>query len=467
MRKSIVSIIVMVLLFGFVPTIPLNANTDFKGNEQYYLNFCSQILTSDADVQTCVNFKKYYAEYSNSLQNDLNNMKGELETLKQDIDKLMSAINAQSDQIKTLDSQIQAVASSIQTMEDNLGVLEIEIEIKEADISIRDEQIKERMISMQKFMGINGYVDFVMGAKDLVDMVRRVSGVEKITGYDKEQIALLQGDIEDLNADKAELERQKQELDDRKVTLDSQRSILDQLKIQNEEYLNAFRSQEADYLSRMRSVTTSISDIAANMPNINTSKPGDVPNVGTNNGFVFPVQGSFYKSAGTWNYPASFGGGLHQGVDYAGAVGTTLVAPANSLVLYANNPCPTYSSGLGNNCGYPYGGGNTVLLVMEVNGTTYAVHYNHMARENFVVKGLSSVVAGQVIGGIGSSGNSTGPHLHIEVINLGSIGVYEAANQFSRTADFSFGTGWSAGNRCESNGWRAPCKERPESIFGV
>lgn len=467
MRKQLFIVLSIFVTLGFVPAIQGTANSEFQGKEQYYLNFCSQILTSDADVATCIAFKKYYVDYSNSLQTDLDQMKGDLETLKKDMDSLINAINEQNSQISDLDAQISTVEQSIAIMEENLNILALEIADKESDISIRDAQIRERMVSMQRFMGINGYIDFVMGAEDLVDMIRRATGVEKITSFDKDQIAALQTDIEALNRDKEELERQKQELADRKEALDTQKNILAQLRAENEVYLNAFRAQEAEYLSKMRSVSTSISQIAANMPNINTSKPGDLPNLGLNNGFTFPVSGSYYKSAGTWNYPASFGGGLHQGVDYAGSVGTKLVAPANAIVLYANNPCPTYSRGVGDMCGYPYGGGNTLLLAMEVNGTTYAVHYNHMAQENFAVKGLSSVNAGQVLGGIGSSGNSSGPHVHIEVINLGGMGVAEASSRFSRTADFSFGTGWTAGNRCESNGWKAPCKERPESIFGV
>ncbi|MGL5978502.1 MAG: murein hydrolase activator EnvC family protein [Erysipelotrichaceae bacterium] len=466
MKKKRLLISFCALLLLAVPSIEINAVSQFQGQEDYYLDFCAGILKTDADVATCVSFKKYYASLQQGILDNLDKIEGDLASIKGDMSKLMATINEINADVKTVESRLATVEKNITKMEKNILQLEEEIEEKQKDIDARDEQIKLRMVAMQQFIGVNGYIDFIMGANDLVDLVRRASGVEKITSYDKEQIALLKEDMDALNADKKELERQKETLDEQKAGLVEQKAVLVSLQNKNNELMASYKSKEAEYEASYREQQVSLSTIANNMPNINTSRPEDLPNVETNTGFVFPVRGSYYKSAGTWNYPASFGGGLHQGVDYAAAVGTPLVAPANALILYANNPCPTYSAGLGDRCGYPTGGGNTVLMVMEVAGTTYAVHYNHMARENFVAKGLSSVNQGQVIGAIGTSGNSTGAHVHIEVINLGSMGMYNALQKFNATGDFNFGTGWRGGYRCE-NGVAAPCKERPESIFGV
>ncbi|MGL5540291.1 MAG: murein hydrolase activator EnvC family protein [Erysipelotrichaceae bacterium] len=469
MKKISLFLLAFALLVFQVNPTWVEANSQFAGNEAYWINYCSQILQTDEDVQLCRDFKRYYAQLNDSLQGNLNQLEKELDKVKNDINNLIATVNGLNKQITVKDGEIKAVETSITKMEENIKTLEEAIIQTQADIDERNAQIQERMVVMQKFIGINGYIDFVMGAKDLVDMIRRATGVEKITSYDKEQIALLQADMAQLEADKAELERQKQELDDRKTELDQAKANLLEMKRVSEKYVSEFKKQEADYEAKLREIQVSISTIANNMPNINTSKPGDLPQLDLNNGFYFPVSGSYYKSAGTWYYPASFGGGLHQGVDYAASVGTALVAPANAYVAYANNPCPTYSAGIGDRCGYPLGGGNTVLMIMDVNGVTYAVHYSHMARENFYVKGQSTVSKGQVLGGMGTSGNSTGSHVHIEVINLGTKGAANALIEFNRTGDFNFGTGWSGGYRCENGSYNSKgyCKERPEKIFGV
>ncbi len=452
-----------VSLLCFVPGVEINANSQFAGNEPYYLQMCSQVLETNEAVQTCKAFKEYYQDYSDSVQDEYDKLQGELDAVKGDMNKLIELINRQNDEIEALNDQIEVLEISINKMEENIEALNNDIIKREEDIKVRDAQIRERMISIQQFIGLNGYIDFIMGAKDLIDLIRRMSGIEKITGYDKEQIELLQADIEELNEDKAEVERQKVEIEDRQNTIIAQRSNIEALQSINNQALATYETQEADYLAKMREQSAILGQIQGNMPNINTSKPGDIPDVGDNATVAFPVAGSYWKSAGTWAYPS---GGMHQGVDYAAPVGTPLVAPADGIVLYANNPCPTYSFGLGDWCGYPSGGGNTVLMAMQINGTTYAISYSHLARENFVVKGKSTVARGEVIGGMGTSGNSTGPHVHIEVINLGTKPLHQVAMDFAGSGDFVFGTGWRGGRRCE-NGYSSPCKMRPEHIFGV
>ena len=179
-------------------------------------------------------------------------------------------------------------------------------------------------------------------------------------------------------------------------------------------------------------------------------------------GFTAPIHGGG-KSAGTWAYP---GGGLHLGLDWAVPIGTPLYAPANGVIIYASNPVASSSGYLGNWSGHPAGGGNTIEMLCNVNGTLYAVSFAHLAQEGFAVRAGQQVSQGQVLARTGNSGNSSGPHCHIEVINLGSMSVNDAVARFSQTADFAWGTGWnSTATSCEATGGATPCRERPERFF--
>ena len=104
----------------------------------------------------------------------------------------------------SLTSQIQAKEESIQTIEKSIQDLIAQIEAKQAEIDEWDAQIKSRMQSEQTTIGTNIVIDLIMGSDNLNDMLRRISGVERITEDDQDQ-------IEKLNELKAELELQKSE----------------------------------------------------------------------------------------------------------------------------------------------------------------------------------------------------------------------------------------------------------------
>lgn len=170
--------------------------------------------------------------------------------------------------------------------------------------------------------------------------------------------------------------------------------------------------------------------------------------------FLLPVHGTV--SAGTWAYP---GGAMHLGLDMAAPIGTPVQAPANGIVLYADTPAATNCGYLGNFIGWPYGSGNSISLLCAVNGNTYAISLFHLSNIFYVHAG-QQVSQGDIIALSGNSGNSTGPHTHIEVFAL-SCSFEQAVSYFSAGADFAFGCGWEAPATCSSLG----CRIRPESVF--
>lgn len=112
--------------------------------------------------------------------------------------------------------------------------------------------------------------------------------------------------------------------------------------------------------------------------------------------FIHPTAGAVtqgYGSAGGEN-----GYTFHNGIDFGGPVGTPIVAAATGTVITA--------SGSG-----PYG--NHIMIAHQLNGKTYTTVYAHMSSLN--ASAGQRVSQGQQIGTRGSTGNSTGPHLHFEI----------------------------------------------------
>jgi murein DD-endopeptidase MepM/ murein hydrolase activator NlpD len=153
----------------------------------------------------------------------------------------------------------------------------------------------------------------------------------------------------------------------------------------------------------------------------------------------------------------------------ATSVNTSVKAVANGVVIYSSNACPTYGY-LGNACGKPgrsYSG-NQLYLLVSVNNISYAIAYLHLA-QNTVLPIGTIVNAADVIGKLGSSGSSTGPHVHVEVIYLGTNNVGYYANAWKGDLFFGTSSGTTAINtyRCDYNGHKAPCRENPLTIFSV
>lgn len=177
--------------------------------------------------------------------------------------------------------------------------------------------------------------------------------------------------------------------------------------------------------------------------------------IGSSGSLMLPASGPI--SAGTWSYP---GGGMHLGMDLAVGMYTPLRAPADGVILYASAPVSSNCGYLGNTCGWPYGGGNTLCMLAVTDDQLYAVSLCHLSNDIRVSAGMR-VSQGDVLALSGNSGNSSGPHTHIEVFAL-RTDLQSAASYFKNNgADFSFGCGWSAPATCSG----IACRIRPESVF--
>ena len=412
---------------------------DFEGKEENWLNKCSVSQESEADAQKCNRFKQYYAGISSDLEDEASSLNTKISSIKNNIEEISTMMKQLQSLIDKLDKSIERNEVNIRTIEIQIEKLNVEIKKKQRDIDQRNKIITDRMLNEQAVIGTNMNVEVIMGSNNLVDMIRKVDGLRRITDSDQTEIKKLQKD--------------KDELKHKKET--------ENAKKQEEELLKKYLKQEAELNEKMRSVQVDIASIENNMIDINTSVAGKL-NFSSNGTLIMPVQGGSV-SAGTWAYPD---GGVHLGLDIATPVGTSLVAPADGIILYANNPVPSNGGFLNNWVGYPAGGGNTIHMLIQAGGTTYAISFFHLSREGFAVSAGTQVKKGQLLALTVHSGYSTGAHCHIEVINLGTMSVSSAITQFRSTADFAWGCGWgvAALNRsCDASG--TPCRERPETIF--
>lgn len=168
-------------------------------------------------------------------------------------------------------------------------------------------------------------------------------------------------------------------------------------------------------------------------------------------GYIIPVKGGVVTAA-SWYYPASFGGGWHQGVDLATWHSDPFrpwAAPADGYVLNKKS-----------NDG---AAGNWIAVAVQAKGDkdTYGFIGMHNSSLESVSPG-AKIKQGQILAHVGSTGNSTGPHSHVEVVRFPNQTPEQVLKKYN--GDFYLGIPYGTSNACTES---TPCRLKPHEFFGL
>jgi len=458
MKKKILLFIVTFMFASVVSNVSA-VDYNFPANEDYYAALCSSAKAAQ-NVTACTAYQSYVNQKVKDAEAELKKLQADIKNLSSNILALAKKVSDYTAQIDRLEKDINNLEKSIKNSDNAIAELGVQIVTRTKTIEGIDQTVKDRMVRMQAFVSLNSYIDFMMGAKDFTDLIIRVQGINDITQYDRDQITTLMEQVNALNADKAEVERQKAAQIQNKTNLEANQTTVASLKISVNTIIGEYRKQQDLLEAKAEEMAEDIEATSAILKKVAEA----LKNVPTSSGFIRPFS-SFHISAGVWYYPE---GGVHHGLDFANPIGTNVKAVANGVVIYTSNNCPNYGY-LGNTCGSPgrrYGG-NQLYLMVSVKNKTYAIVYLHLLKGSTIPIG-SIVDGGEIVAKLASSGSSTGPHTHVEVIYLGTNNVGYYANTWK--GDLTFGTASGTTGlkyRCDYNGHKPPCRENPQTIFNV
>ena len=452
MFKKLIKILLVVCisLMGFGVGV-------FAEEDEDYDDDYEEVVDTRSDYDKCIQDKDKEAckAISSNINSSLRDIEEKIAEAEKDQAAAFALAAEYSKQAEALEGEVNALKVQVDELKEKIEVLEVQIAENDAKVEALNKRVKNRMVESQKTMHFNGYLEFILGSKSFTDMLQRVYGVEAIVSKDKQDRDDFLDIIKQLSEDKKELEVSKAELD---VAYEEIVAKQAELIIMQEFY----EEQAADIQMQLDALTEerdnyyeSFSDLRDILKEIG---------VVSNSGFVAPIHGSWIAET-VWNYSDDFlDGKWHLGVDYAASRGNQIHAPAGGIVIRADDGC--YDPGyLGNSCGaWISGGGNQVYLITEVDGMVYGFIFFHLHSVNVSYGEL--VMQDEVIGTVGSSGSSTGPHCHIEMYYLGKGSLSDVLAE-SWNATFSVGRGATAyGNRCnyDDGSYRqgAPCILNPE-----
>lgn len=497
MKRLIQTVTALAMCACMIPLQVIQAEDPPHTDTDYWNSFCSNSdnYKSDACKVYVTDMTNYCTNSDNNLSDACDAFRGFLNDQKsssasqlqsaEDLRKLYESNAAEARaQVESLQTNIDAKQTEINNVQAKIDDLQTQIDAKQKEIDAKQKEInatqkkiddistkiKQRMVNEQSSLKINKYLDILMGASTLEDWFRIISGLQAISESDKNSSDELVTMRETQDQQKKELQTAQTEL---KTSQDDQTKQKDQLTADQNDLLalqqqaqNAAAAASqlaAEQLAIEGGISSNIDAIKETLSQV--AAQDGTPQV--SDGWTWPVPGA-YRSAGSWTYPD--GVTIHLGNDFAASKGTPIVAAANGLIIASANGCG-YGY-LGDGCGKAqgglWGGGNQVYELCIVGDSLYALIYAHMLLNSPIAAG-TIVSAGDQIGQLGSSGNSTGPHTHVEVTYLGAASDYSSWLA-SWNGDLGFGCGWAGsydgyGRRCEA-GYSAPCRIRPETVFG-
>ncbi len=362
-----------------------------------------------------------------SLQNKLDKLSQSIEQHKKELSdakkkeqaakalesELKEKVTVVQGQISVLKSQIAEVQNSIGVKEQEITAKEQEIADKEAEIAGQWDDFKNHMAAMQELRE-GGSVAMLSSVTNLYELLTFNEALQDISVKDTEILTNMRNAKEALESDRLELIAQQNDLKSKKADLDSQKAQMQSKQSElnssvaaaqmsaaeaqqaQKDAQAAIESDEMNYEAVKKQIQKLIAAAAAAKPQLSFT------------GFICPLK-SYTRISSEYGWrknPVTGVNKLHAGTDFAAPAGTPIYAAASGYVQVAG-----WSSG-----GY----GNYVIIYhgKMSDGNQYSTLYGHM--RSVATSAGKYVKQGELIGYVGSTGNSTGNHLHLEVWKGGS-----------------------------------------------
>ena len=330
-----------------------------------------------------------------------------LEEAKQNAEDQEALHQAYQDKIDVLDQQIEEAYAQVSQLDEEINDLQSQISNREGSIEKNTELLKERIRAIY-MAGETSTLDIILGAEDFSDFLDKASLLQTVTSHDVTLIETIQQQLSEIQEEKDEIEAKRTEAADKKTELDGQQEELTRLLEENQvilEELYGVQQEAQDKVdendAELQAIEAQISAYYTPQQPAGGQSQGQTPNY-SGGAFVWPAPG-FYLLTSEWNEDR--GSYNHGAIDIAGGgiYGTPVVAAADGTVVFS-------SAG-------GWGGGYGTYLMIDHGGGVSTL-YAHMS--GFAVSQGATVSAGQVIGYVGSTGDSSGPHLHFEVREYGT-----------------------------------------------
>lgn len=395
-----------------------------------------------------------------SAEDSISDLEQQLQQLEQENQKYQKILDDTKSDIAEKEEYKSALVSKVQVLDEKIAVTREKISSLNDDIKEKQDAYDKGLSEVEDqfdalanrlrilYMSGNATdLEIIFGAKDFSDLIDKMELVKSLANSDKELISEIQTKLDELSTQKESLEADKKDLETQQSSLKSDQDEFNKLISDNDEILKnlyasnskaqnslesaALKSDEieskiSEYYAAQKAAAEQAAQAAQSSSSSSGGSSGSSSSsssgssssgssssgsssviVPSGSGFAWPTPG-FVSLSSEWFEDREVYN--HGGIDIAGAgiMGTPVVAAADGTVIATNSSC-THNWGKSYSCGCGGGYGNYVMISHAGGKMTV---YGHLT--SLTVSTGQTVSRGQVIGYVGSTGNSTGPHLHYE-----------------------------------------------------
>ena len=367
------------------------------------------------------------AASSEQIKEELQDLKSQNAEIQKEINAIQSKYDANASEIQTLVDQKAAIDQEIGLLNNQIIninaqitaygqlIADTQVELDDAQVRLTElsQKNKERIRSMEE-EGTVSYWEVIFEANSFTDLLDRINMMEEIAAADQRRLQEMRDIAAQVSDSKDTLEIGKSDLEMTRASLDETQAYLEEKRTESDDLLRELAEKQEEFqilLDESEAAQDALmQDIAAKEKEYSKAKYEENlaklalqgQNPPSNSTWIKPVSGYTLTSPfGMRKHPVLGYNRMHNGVDMACPQGTPIYATRAGTVTVAS-----YQAG---------GAGNYVSIN---HGDGFASIYMHMT--NYVVSAGQSVSQGQLIGYVGSTGISTGPHLHFGISYAGT-----------------------------------------------
>lgn len=373
--------------------------------------------------------KKDLQNKASSIQDQINDAKDNLEDIEDEKSENLKQIRSLVSEISSYQDEIDDLNSKIKDLKTQINDMENQIKSDEEEYNKQRELLDERIVATYK-SGNTSYLDFLLSSSNIMDMISSYFLISKVADYDQKLMEDVNSHKEKIETDKKKIEDDKKELETSQKTITAKQQSLQVAKKEKEAYsaklseeekkteneIEEMEKDKAEVNNKLKAIAEAEKKKNQTSKSSNSSSSSNqtyINSTPSESGFIFPVAGLSKANINRKTYPSYPG---HTGVDInIGVIGKSVVAVKDGTVEISEAQ---------RNSNGDYRGYGEYVIINHHDGTMTL--YGHMLSGTRRVSKGQTVKQGQVIGTVGSTGNSSGPHLHFEVRTLANS--YRAVN---------------------------------------
>ena len=385
------------------------------------------MVLAAALVLSCVPIQAGASEKTDKIEDELGSLKSENADIQAEIDAVRQQYTAASNQIQDLVNRKNAVDQEIALLHSQIlninqqviayGQLIADAQDDMDEESQRLDELNEKHKARIRAMeegGTVSYWEVLFQASSFTDFLDRMAMIEEIAQSDQRRLEEIQQAADDLSSTQAKMQQELRSLAEAQQTLADSESLLAEKRTESDGLLRSLAAQKEEFElllddsaakqdALMKEIAQKEKELANAQYEEKLAKLAlQGQNPPSNATWITPVSGYTITSAfGMRIHPVYKYALMHNGIDMACPQGTPIYATRAGTVTTAS-----------------YQAGGAGYYVSINHGDGFSSIYMHMT--NYVVSSGQSVAAGQLIGYVGSTGVSTGPHLHFGVSYAGT-----------------------------------------------